>query len=475
MRWTLVASVLVMLLCGCKGGGSGDPDAEADSGPDTVPDPVDDGWSDPSEDAPGEPECAVDGDCDDHDPCTADSCDTGPGDCVHEPVDADGDGYRAARVDGVACGGTDCDDAEATAHPGAQERSCFDGIDDACDGITGPQLLQEDVVYSPGERMWGFGLELSWTGSEYAVLGVDDSGVCRFYRMTPDGTMIGDVQSAGMGDPRCAMDWSGSVHGIVWPAPAEDGNCHFTILDADGTVVSADTVLGEAVSASPDVVWTGSEFAVTWFATPTTGDRLAMARVGADGTLIHGATVVEDADRDHGIQGLVWNGSELATAWGRLSAIGLNIARFDVTGSVTTTPHFIDGQRVDSENALAWTGERWALVHDHMSNVAVTFVSPDATTQVVDVGPTQSSTPTMEWTGSRLGLVWANFDSVALEETIMFVEILQDGTIPGAPVVLADGGLGRTSGLAWTGSEYGFVRIQGGVADIVFNRIGWCR
>ena len=45
-------------------------------------------------------------------------------------VDADFDGYEA-----VACGGTDCDDADPSVHPGATE-ICTDGVDNDCNGAT---------------------------------------------------------------------------------------------------------------------------------------------------------------------------------------------------------------------------------------------------------------------------------------------------------------------------------------------------
>ncbi|MEQ1505522.1 MAG: integrin alpha, partial [Myxococcota bacterium] len=79
---------------------------------------------------------AVDGDCDDGDA-------TLPGEWR---ADADGDGF-AGPVTGVACAapnpgdlppGTvadaDCDDADASAHPGGAE-TCDDGVDQDCDGL----------------------------------------------------------------------------------------------------------------------------------------------------------------------------------------------------------------------------------------------------------------------------------------------------------------------------------------------------
>ena len=77
--------------------------------------------------------CEADSECDDGDPCTADTCETseGPRLCTHVSAqsDADGDGFGSA-----ACGGDDCDDDDAAAYPGAAQR-CGEAADHDCDGI----------------------------------------------------------------------------------------------------------------------------------------------------------------------------------------------------------------------------------------------------------------------------------------------------------------------------------------------------
>lgn len=81
-------------------------------------------------------------DCTDGSSCTADSCDASASMCVNAPLDEDGDGAPVARVGGTDCaGGTDCDDTDATIHPGATEYcnsrddDCDDSTDEGCTPI----------------------------------------------------------------------------------------------------------------------------------------------------------------------------------------------------------------------------------------------------------------------------------------------------------------------------------------------------
>jgi hypothetical protein len=87
-------------------------------------------------DADGDDWMPIMGDCDDGDATVfplSDAevvCDGIDSDCDTEdpPGDRDGDGF-----DGIACGGQDCDEEDASSHPGGEDLEC-DGIDQDCDG-----------------------------------------------------------------------------------------------------------------------------------------------------------------------------------------------------------------------------------------------------------------------------------------------------------------------------------------------------
>jgi hypothetical protein len=69
--------------------------------------------------------------CDDGIACTEDACDEAARGCASAAADADGDGSGD-----VACGGDDCDDADADVHPGADELCDGSAVDEDCDSTT---------------------------------------------------------------------------------------------------------------------------------------------------------------------------------------------------------------------------------------------------------------------------------------------------------------------------------------------------
>jgi len=146
MRICLLHSVVVLAALACRSEPQSGKDGLADDPVDTAEDADGDGFS-------------GDDDCNDGDaavsPSAVELCDGIDNDCdgqVDEEVtdtfflDADADGFGDAAVSEQACAApegyvpesTDCDDADDTVHPGAEE--VCDGVDNDCD-----ELTDEDV------------------------------------------------------------------------------------------------------------------------------------------------------------------------------------------------------------------------------------------------------------------------------------------------------------------------------------------
>lgn len=94
------------------------------------------------------PTCASDTECVAPSPCSVGVCVAGFG-CSSADLDLDGDGWVAA-ID-RSCG-DDCDDGDASIHPGAPE--LCDGIDQSCDGMIDEGVLSRCLQDLDGDG-WG--------------------------------------------------------------------------------------------------------------------------------------------------------------------------------------------------------------------------------------------------------------------------------------------------------------------------------
>ncbi|MBW2703106.1 MAG: hypothetical protein JRF33_19960 [Deltaproteobacteria bacterium] len=178
--------------------------------------------------------------CDDGDPCTMhDEC---LGDyCSGAPRDSDQDGH----VD-VACGGDDCDDTTASAHPGLFEGpdgspSCVDSLDNDCDGKTDlADTLCWRRICSQNGWCWenplpqGNGLMGIWGFSQDDVWMVGRSGIILHW----DGLTLSKIE--WQGTPEALYDVWGTAPTDIWTVGAEGFQAHF-----NGTIWSPTQDLGE--------------------------------------------------------------------------------------------------------------------------------------------------------------------------------------------------------------------------------------
>lgn len=429
---------------------------------------------DDTTDATVEDECVLDSDCDDSDPCTEDRCDPDFRTCLHEPVDGDGDGFIAARVGSVDCGGDDCDDTRDDVYPGAGEDSCFDGVDQNCDGIVGPGLMGEHVLMDQPDPPW---FDMVWTGSEVGFIwrtGITPQGqLIHFDPAEPTVTEpleVGHPEVAPM-----ALAWMDTGWAVAHMASDE---MYVELLDADGMYVGSVIELGPSWSQPPDVVWTGSQIGILWTAPASPDPVIMFTRLADDGTVLGTDATVGDGR----IAGIVWTGSQWITAREASSSFSLQRWSADGTavGEEIRAPHA--GPTLTEPGAVAWTGSVIGAVWVHDDSGAPVFmrVEPDGTpiddpAMVLEGAGGQAAGPKVHWTGSAHALTWTAVD--ASTSSLWHAQISPDGSLVFPPTALVTDGVASDRGpaLVWTGSELSVAWAAYSPAQsLYYNRIGWC-
>lgn len=463
MRWLVVALIPGILAASC-GSKSGEEDATdtyeeiIDTRDDTVADPdhdITDVSSDASDtmddadlaDGPGpDSGCTSDGECDDGDPCTTDTCVMETGECTHE-----------ARV------------------------GLFKLIAD--------QLISEDG----GEHSKT--PSLAWTGTEYGVSWFDRRDGNReiyFSRIDADGAEIGtDVRSTESGGDSWnpALVWAGSVYGVSW-YDERDGNSeiYFVRIGADGTKIGADSRITNAVGDSmyPSLIHTGTDYGVSWQDRRDGNREIYFARIDLDGVKIGTDVRVTNDGADSYNPLLAWSGSEFGVSWydGRDGNTEIYFVRIAADGTKIDPDVRITNDLNRSRNPWCiWTGSEfvvsWNDNRDGNEEIYFTRIGPDGAEVGVDVRITNnggsSSEPSIAFTGTGYGVSWIDWrDGNA---SIYFAHLALDGTKIGTDIkVAAPPHISERPWLVWAVSEWGvaWCDFKIGHPEIYFNRLGFC-
>jgi hypothetical protein len=176
--------------------------------------------------------------------------------------DVDGDGFV-----GQAGGGSDCDDEEATIHPGAEEVA-KDGVDQDCDGwdvydgdgdgyddvhFGGDDCDDEDASVFPGALDWfNDEVDSDCDGEDNTLASIQDAhvqitGDSGAYDLAGRGIAVCDLDSDDKPDLVITAPFAGGYHGVVgvfYGRYADSWSGTMTLSDADTLITSAAPVVG---------------------------------------------------------------------------------------------------------------------------------------------------------------------------------------------------------------------------------------
>jgi hypothetical protein len=373
--------------------------------------------------------------CDDGDPCTTDSCAPDTGACSNVPVtpDEDGDGFRAP-LPGFLPGapgscGNDCNDASASAHPGAVE--VCDGVDNDCngvvdDGLTYTPVGGQPLLLSSGARQASTGGVAFGTGAFGVTFAAQhDAWQNTFTGVSPPGALtipeapITHESTDAFSGP---VVFNGSVFGNAWEDRRDnDYEIYFNRLDPKGQKLAKDLRVTNApnFSLSPDIVWDGTDFVLVWDDLRD-GDDSAVVfaqTIDGNGKLVGGNVPLTspsvDADSPHVAKGSFNLGVTFNQVQNGVRALGFLTSDFGLT-TVSITTVLTTGNAASS--AVAWANDRFVVVWDTDDtvpghtirgatvNAAGSIIAPER--DVTAPAPFARSEALLSL-GDRLLLVWA--------------------------------------------------------------------
>jgi hypothetical protein len=273
---------------------------------------------------------------------------------------------------------------------------------------------------------------------------------------------------------RCSAAWNGKDFAVAW-CDNSDQRPHFRRFFADGTPAGPESVISTTmtyVSFTPNIVWNGSGYGITWLAFSGSSYYQAyFAKLDANGNVIAGPTKVsfygkpetshcENSD-------IAWSGSGYCVVWhdSRNGSHDVFVTLLDSNGAITysdmpvsTAANNQDYPRIvwssgSGRYQIVWSDTRVSGKSEIYGSQVSTAGAVMYTAALVS-GTGFSYYPAVVDTGNGLSIVWE--DTRDTNHEIYFARLSQYGSKTGTDLnVSSNSGGSYYPALAWTGAEYG--------------------
>ena len=331
---------------------------------------------------------------------------------------------------------------------------------------------------------------LVWTWSEFGVSwndSRDGNDEIYFARVSSAGDKIGSdfrVTNDASYSRYPSLSWTGSEFGVSWQ-DYRDGNyeIYFARISSAGAKIGSDlrVTYNNKGSGLPSLSWTGSEFGVGWMDSRDGNDEIYFARVSSAGAKQGGDVRISYAPHESYFPSLVWTGSEFGVSWddardfswevyfARISSSGVKIGS-DIT--VSSSPGNSWAPSLDwtgSEFGVSWQGGDADIYFSRVSSSGTKLGSDLQVTLAVG----SSIEPSLAWTGSEFGLSWQDLRDGNFE--IYFARVSSAGAKIGSNLrVTSNASFSTNPFLSWNGSEFGvsWSDWRDGNSEIYLARIG---
>ena len=419
---------------------------------------------------------------------------------AQECTDSDADGYYYEDDCETV---KDCNDANASIHPEAEEMcngydaNCNGLLDDGCDTICDhPYTLGSDVRITE-DPCDSFFSSIVWTGDEYGISWIEEQYrdyEIYFARFDQSGYKIGS-EARVTWDPAMSslpsLVWTGSEYGISW-TDERNGytEIYFARLDRSGNKIGSDIRItwDNEISFFSSIVWTGKEYGIAWLDARSGYFGVYFCRLDSFGNKI--GTDIPIAVFDihsyrRPVPALVWTGSEYGISWQVFQDGNYDIyfARLDRSGNKIGSDIRVVRviERVSFNfPSLVWTGSGYGISWDEErdGNYEIYFarLNPSGNKISSDIrvtwDPANCYFPSLVWTGSEYGISWNAYQDG--KDDIYFARLDPSGNKVGSDLKVSLQSLNyHEPSTVWTGNEYGvFLNdSRSGSAEIYFQQI----
>ncbi len=495
--------------CVCARGGDGAQICDDDGqrwGTCDCDEPDGDADADGDGDGDGDADADADGDSDadgDADGCEAEICNGEDDDCDGR-VDEDFECARGEEIECLTfCGSVvpgncldTCEIPNTFECEPLPAEICENGEDDDCDGEVDPEARLLGDVRAITEDGEAGSIAITWTGSEYGVAWADDSlGQYEifFARLNVEGVQIGPptrITNAANDSLGPEIVWTGTEYALTWIDRRSDSTgIYFTRVSAAGLEVGDERRLTEATTSSdyPSLVWNSAGFGLGWTEYRDGSRQIYFMELSATGEPDGEVIRVTDGDRDRYHTSLAWTGSEYGLAWTdhRESAVGIYYALIAPDTFVTEDILWVsEGFATDAPPSIVWTGSEfvvaWQSRFDPERKIVAARITSDGVLVATPRAITEDLTGihsdvSLHWNGSRVGATWFSYETSSGNDFVALTELDSDGDISGAVLHIGPIGDGNRIGITWTGSEYGLTWIDAYHPQPVhFARAGGC-
>jgi len=283
-----------------------------------------------------------------------------------------------------------------------------------------------------------------------------------------------------------SMVWDGSAFCVVDAKDVDgDQDLYFRRIRVDGTVIQGPTKIFDDTYEQdhPWLAWTGSEFGLMWDDDRDDPKDIWFCRLDAGGVMVPGSDHAVATDTfDCDMEMMEWDGSGFAFTWWTQFTGDVLFARLDAAGALDIGPCILEGDPGVSadypvvsyngvEYGVAWFQDDGGGTADVWFDRADAAGSLQGAVLIASDGFYKAGLK-LAWTGTRWTLLW--LDGRDGHGEVYYTQVRTNGTEAFEEVSLCPGtSEKRWPSMAWTGAELGVIYAddRNGSYDLYFHRL----